>query len=122
MASILDIRRNDITFSILDDMHRLLRPAASAEKRMPTLLLYDEKGLKLFEEITYLDEYYLTNAEIQVLTRYADHIADRIEHGAQLIELGSGYDAPMVFWLVDSAIRTNFVAGSLVTDECQQPP
>ncbi|MCJ1472359.1 hypothetical protein MMC13_001006 [Lambiella insularis] len=90
MASIIDIRRNDIPFSILDDMQRLLRPAANAEKRMPTLLLYDEKGLKLFEEITYLDEYYLTNAEIQVLSLYADRIAARIEHGSQLIELGSG--------------------------------
>jgi len=91
-VSIVDIRRGEIAFSILDEMKRMLRPSAGKEKKMPTMLLYDEAGLKLFEEITFLDEYYLTNAEIEVLHRYADHIAERIETGSQLIELGSGYE------------------------------
>ena len=90
-VSIIDIRRNNIHFSILDEMKAKLRPADGGEKRMPTMLLYDEKGLKLFEEITYLEEYYLTNAEIEVLERYADKIVGKIEGGSQLIELGSGY-------------------------------
>lgn len=47
-------------------------------------------GLKIFEEITYLDEYYLTNAEIEVLKTYADEIAARIPKGSRLVELGSG--------------------------------
>ena len=68
------------------------------EKKMPTMLLYDEAGLKLFEEITYLDEYYLTNAEIEVLHQYADQIAERVEAGSQLIELGSGYEIKAPFW------------------------
>lgn len=50
-----------------------------------------EKGLKLFEEITYLDEYYLTNAEIEALAQHADAIAEHIPSGSRLIELGSGY-------------------------------
>lgn len=37
-----------------------------------------------------MDEYYLTNAEIDALTMHADTIAETIPHGAQLIELGSG--------------------------------
>ena len=49
-----------------------------------------EKGLKLFEQITYLDEYYLTNAEIEALTRHADAIAEHIPSGSRVIELGSG--------------------------------
>jgi len=49
-----------------------------------------EKGLKLFEDITYLDEYYLTNAEIDALTRHANAIIEHIPAGARLIELGSG--------------------------------
>lgn len=57
---------------------------------MPTLLLYDEKGLQLFEDITYLEEYYLTNAEIEVLTTHAEAIARLIEPDSQIIELGSG--------------------------------
>jgi uncharacterized SAM-dependent methyltransferase len=91
-VSILDIRREEIESSILSEMKDMLRSAAGKEKRMPTMLLYDEQGLKLFEEITYLDEYYLTNAEIEVLRHYAHHIAERIKEGSQIIELGSGYD------------------------------
>ena len=90
-VSILDIRRNEIGSSILDDLQHGLRPPNGGEKKMPTMLLYDEKGLKLFEDITYLEEYYLTNAEIDVLKRYADQIAERVQVGSQVIELGSGY-------------------------------
>jgi L-histidine Nalpha-methyltransferase / hercynylcysteine S-oxide synthase len=49
-----------------------------------------EPGLKLFEEITYLDEYYLTNAEIEALERHATEIAKRLPEGSRLVELGSG--------------------------------
>lgn len=90
-VSILDIRRNELQISMIDELHSGLRPPHGGEKRMPTMLLYDEKGLKLFEDITYLEEYYLTNAEIEVLERYADHIAERIHNGSQVVELGSGY-------------------------------
>lgn len=93
---IIDIRRQEIGVSVLDDMHRKLRPGHGKEKKMPTLLLYDEEGLKLFEDITYLDEYYLTRAEIEVLETYADHIAERIQSGSQVIELGSGYEPASV--------------------------
>jgi len=37
-----------------------------------------------------LDEYYLTNAEIDVLERSADSIANAIPSGSMVIELGSG--------------------------------
>ena len=91
IVSIIDIRRGEMNFSVLDEMKNMLRPVSGLEKGMPTMLLYNEKGLNLFEEITYLDEYYLTNAEIDVLEHYAGHIAARIVAGSQLIELGSGY-------------------------------
>ena len=88
---IIDIRRQEIGFSVRDDLRQQLRPGDGKEKKMPTLLLYDEKGLKLFEDITYLDEYYPTKAEIEVLEAYADHLAERIQSDSRLIELGSGY-------------------------------
>ncbi|KAI9781617.1 MAG: hypothetical protein M1839_005834 [Geoglossum umbratile] len=91
---IVDIRRNGIDHSILDDMLTKLQPAKGAEKRMPTLLLYDSNGLRLFEQITYMDEYYLTGDEIQVLEKYAGRIAQRIKPGSMLIELGSGFVFP----------------------------
>ncbi|KAK5287341.1 hypothetical protein LTR16_003838, partial [Cryomyces antarcticus] len=89
-AKIIDIRREKDGLSIVDDIREGLRPEQGAEKRLPTLLLYDEAGLRLFERITYLEEYYLTNAEIEVLEIYADQIAQRIEAGSLVVELGSG--------------------------------
>jgi uncharacterized SAM-dependent methyltransferase len=44
----------------------------------------------LFEDITYLDEYYLTNAEIEALKLHAGEIVARIPEGSRLLELGSG--------------------------------
>lgn len=59
---------------------------------LPTLLLYDEPGLKLFEKITYLDEYYLTNCEIAILKTKSDEIVKRmgLKDESVVIELGSG--------------------------------
>jgi len=89
-AKIVDIRRDKKDHSLASEIYSGLRPGNGGEKRLPTLLLYDEKGLKLFEKITYLDEYYLTNAEIEVLERHADDIAQQLQPGSIVLELGSG--------------------------------
>ncbi|QDS73380.1 hypothetical protein FKW77_007345 [Venturia effusa] len=88
--NIINIRKETFDESLLEKIKKGLRPADGDEKTLPTLLLYDTQGLKLFEKITYLDEYYLTNAEIDVLTAYADEIAKRIQPGGIVVELGSG--------------------------------
>ncbi len=90
-VSILNICQGGVGLSLVEDIHKELNAGAGQEKRLPTLLLYDEQGLKLFEDITYLDEYYLTNAEIDVLTNHADEIARHICAGSLVVELGSGY-------------------------------
>lgn len=87
---VLDIRVDATEIDILQDIKTGLRPNDGGEKKLPTLLLYDEAGLRLFEKITYLDEYYLTNAEIEVLEEYADRIVKHIEPGSAVVELGSG--------------------------------
>ncbi|KAI8624488.1 C-type lectin protein [Xylariaceae sp. FL1651] len=88
-VDIIDIRRITVETGLKEEIYRLFYPTEGPRK-LPTLLLYDEKGLQLFEEITYLDEYYLTNAEIQVLQHSAAAIAEMIPSGTMLIELGSG--------------------------------
>ena len=96
---IIDVRVGETDFDILQDLRNGLRPnnkhggqqqRQPQQKTLPTLLLYDEAGLRLFEKITYLEEYYLTNAEIQVLDKYAHRMAERIRPGSVLVELGSG--------------------------------
>lgn len=48
----------------------------------------------IFAQITYLDEYYLTNYEIEVLKKSSADIARRVPEGSMLIELGSGLVDP----------------------------
>lgn len=64
--------------------------------------------MKLFENITYLDEYYLTNAEIDALTRHANAIVEHIPAGARVVELGSGCVISFLLHLpLDSDSRPN---------------
>jgi L-histidine Nalpha-methyltransferase / hercynylcysteine S-oxide synthase len=89
-TTIIDIRTERDEYSILQDIKTGLRPHLGQAKTLPTLLLYDVNGLRLFERITYLEEYYLTNTEIEVLEKYAGHIAERIQPNSIVLELGSG--------------------------------
>lgn len=90
---ILDIRSDVAGFELKQEILAGLKDSngrPKAEKTLPTLLLYDDAGLKIFERITYLDQYYLTGAEIEVLEKHADSIAARIPDNALIVELGSG--------------------------------
>ncbi|KAF2829516.1 hypothetical protein CC86DRAFT_286753 [Ophiobolus disseminans] len=55
-AKIIDIRVDTAQSDLVADIKTGLRPKDDGEKTLPTLLLYSEAGLKLFEKITYLDE------------------------------------------------------------------
>lgn len=87
-----DISRGGFECSkiIVDQLRKGLNPVEGEEKTMPTLLLYDEKGLIFFEQIMALEEYYLTNSEIEVLKRQANKISETIREGSMIVELGSG--------------------------------
>ncbi len=66
----------------------------NAVKTLPAWLFYDARGSELFEDITHLDEYYLTRAERDILETYADEIvslaSDAGERPLRIIELGAG--------------------------------
>ncbi|KAK4963386.1 hypothetical protein LTR10_001014 [Elasticomyces elasticus] len=87
---IIDIRSDAAGFELKQAILDGLRPLTGGEKTLPTLLLYDVQGLKLFEQITYLKEYYLTVEEIKLLEANAEEIAKRIQDGSVIVELGSG--------------------------------
>jgi L-histidine N-alpha-methyltransferase len=77
-----------------DDLADALRRDAldgltATPKHLPPKWFYDERGSRLFDDITRLDEYYPTRRETEILEREADAIAART--GARtLLELGSG--------------------------------
>lgn len=83
----------DIRSSTVVDLRKtILSGLKGTHPTLPTLILYDEPGLKLFEKITYLDEYYLTNCEIAILESKSDEIVKRmgLKAGGIVVELGSG--------------------------------
>ncbi len=59
------------------------------EKSIPPVWFYDERGSRLFEEITQLPEYYPTRAERALLEEHAPSIAE-LAKADTLVELGAG--------------------------------
>lgn len=68
----------------------ILRGLSAEQKTLPSKYFYDERGSELFEEICDLEEYYPTDAEVEIMTRYIGDISSAIGTGVQLVELGSG--------------------------------
>ena len=59
-------------------------------RRLPARFFYDARGAQLFEEITGLDEYYLTDAEVEILGQRAARVAELVGPGVRMVEYGSG--------------------------------
>ena len=51
---IIDIRHDTVEFNLKEEIVSSLRPP-SGPKKLPTLILYDERGLQLFEEVSKSD-------------------------------------------------------------------
>ena len=62
----------------------------SCPKTLPCKLFYDNAGSALFEEITHLDEYYLTRTELAILREYAGEMVRAAGVGVTVVELGAG--------------------------------
>jgi len=61
-----------------------------SSKTLPSKYFYDQTGSALFEEITELDEYYLTRTELHIMEAHATEMADALGPRCTLVELGSG--------------------------------
>lgn len=75
----------------LPDMTRdVLAGLGAAAKTLSPKYFYDERGSRLFEDITDLPEYYLTRTEIGILRANRAALARTVGDGGCLIEYGSG--------------------------------
>ena len=61
----------------------------STPKQLPPVYFYDDRGSRLFDDITRLPEYYPTRAERSILTSHAGDIV-RTAGADVLVELGAG--------------------------------
>lgn len=76
-------------------------------KRLPSKYFYDAKGSALFEQITELDEYYLTTTEKKLLRDYNEEIQSYLGSDVVLIEPGSGSsEKTRIFFESGSSVHT----------------
>ena len=66
---------------------------AAEPKRLPPKYFYDQRGSRLFEEITRLAEYYPTRTETAILDANAAEIAALVPANAAMVEFGAGSSA-----------------------------
>lgn len=73
-----------------DSRSEILQGLQAVRKTINPKYFYDERGSRLFEEITRLPEYYPTRTEAGILRHHAADIAAACADGCVLIEPGSG--------------------------------
>jgi L-histidine Nalpha-methyltransferase len=83
----IDVHLEDGSLSSLSDD---VRAGLSANpKQLPPKYFYDERGSRLFEQITKLPEYYPSRAEQEILDLFGEEIVESVEP-EELVELGPG--------------------------------
>lgn len=92
---IFDIRQTKAELRLQSDILDILTSGERTRMQIPFELLYDEKGLRLFENITRLEDYYPYHTELEIIKMNADRIACGFQEGSIIVELGSGY----VYWI-----------------------
>lgn len=89
-------------------IYEVQRGLTRKPRSLPPWILYDERGSRLFDQITALPEYYPTRTERGILERNADAIMAGIlsgpAHPLRIVELGAG-SASKTGILLKAAIR-----------------
>jgi len=77
---------------------------SSARKALPSKYFYDKRGSELYREITTLEEYYLTGAELEIIRTHHRDLGSYVREAPfRLIELGAGY-SEKTFALLDGFV------------------
>lgn len=93
---IVQLPRTEAATPLWDDIIKGLQNPRG-QRTLPTILLYDEQGLRLYDEITTkAPEYYLFPAEEEILREHGAEIvhlmhgSEPIQDGEVVLELGAG--------------------------------
>jgi dimethylhistidine N-methyltransferase len=78
---------NDANQAFTDDV---MVGLMAEPKRLPPKYFYDQRGSRLFEEITQLPEYYPTRTETAILQANAPEVAKLIPADTAMVEFGAG--------------------------------
>ena len=83
----IDVHLEDGSLTTLSDDIRA--GLSGSLKQIPAKYFYDERGSRLFEQITKLPEYYPSRAEQEILDEFGEEIVASVEP-EELLELGPG--------------------------------
>ena len=72
------------------ELEELVGGLSGSQKQISPKYFYDERGSQLFDDITQLPEYYLTNTELAIMRDNIAEMSKLIGKQASLIEFGSG--------------------------------
>ncbi len=72
------------------ELREIVDGLSAEQKSISPKYFYDERGSQLFDEITRLPEYYLTDTEIDIMRDNIDEIVGLVGKQAGLIEFGAG--------------------------------
>ena len=92
----------------------VLNGLTAKNKHLSSKYFYDDNGSRIFQEIMNMPEYYLTDAEFEILSMQSKQIIDALQFSTpfNIVELGAG-DGLKTFkllqYLVDKNINFNYV-------------
>lgn len=84
---IFDIRQD---YDSLDLREEIRNGLGARPPSLPSLLLWDDQGQKLFDRFSQTPTYYPFHSEIEVLNRNGADIGASVPAGGALLELGCG--------------------------------
>ena len=86
--AILDIRQDVDALNLRDE---IISGLQADNPTLPSMLLWDDRGQKLFDRLTQCPFYYPFHSEAEILNERGCELGDSIPDQGVLLELGCGY-------------------------------
>ncbi|KAA1155343.1 L-histidine N(alpha)-methyltransferase [Pseudoalteromonas sp. FUC4] len=107
MSQVTAIKQSNITD--IEFLNDVISGLTQQQKTLPCKYFYDDKGAALFEQITSLQEYYVTRTELSILEQYSQSIAQMLPENLSIIEPGCGSGKKVAYLLAHMANVKTFV-------------
>lgn len=107
MSQVTAIKQSNITDT--EFLNDVISGLTQQQKTLPCKYFYDDKDAALFEQITSLQEYYVTRTELSILEQYSQSIAQMLPENLSIIEPGCGSGKKVAYLLAHMANVKTFV-------------
>ena len=107
MSQITAIKQSNITDT--EFLKDVISGLTQQQKTLPCKYFYDDKGAALFEQITTLQEYYVTRTELSILEQHSHAIGKMLPENLSIIEPGCGSGKKVAYLLAHMENVKTFV-------------